>query len=255
MIKFDDLKSCMNCIYNRVDIDARSRKFSYCALNKEEHNKYTICNQFFYKLEGVNNMLNVKISRGNEKMGSIKSISLPPVVTCRPGAPCVKSCYARRLQRFPNVRKAYENNLELYLSDACRYFDQVTAAAEKESFFRWHVSGDIVNLDYFRFMCGTAKVCENTKFLCFTKKYEIVNDFIKEGGIIPENLIIIFSVWNNLELVNPYNLPAAHVVPKETRGLWGGNECTGNCLECAINNKRCWSFSPGGADSVFLVEH
>lgn len=199
--------------------------------------------------------LTIKISKGNEKMGAIKSVSLPPVTTCRPGAPCIKNCYARRLQRFPNVKNAYENNLELYLYNPCSFFDQVTAAAEKEKFFRWNVSGDIVDMDFFRFMCGTAKVCSNTKFLCFTKKYEIVNNFIKEGGTIPENLIIIFSVWDGLKLENQYDFPVAHVVPKETAGQWGNNECTGNCLICAIENKRCWSFSPGGADSVFLVEH
>lgn len=200
-------------------------------------------------------MLNIKISKGNEKMGAIKSVSLPPVTTCRQGAPCIKNCYARRLQRFPNVAKAYANNLELYYSDACRYFDQIAAVAQKESFFRWHVSGDIVDADYFRLMCGTAKVCSNTKFLCFTKKYEIVNNFIKEGGIVPENLIIIFSHWDGLKLENPYDFPVAMVVSKHLSGQFGENECSGNCLHCAIENKRCWSVSPGASDVVFLVEH
>ena len=44
----------------------------------------------------------------------------------------------------------------------------------------------------------------------------------------------------------------AHVVPVETKGIWGENECTGNCLECAINNKRCWNTEN---KVVYLLEH
>lgn len=194
----------------------------------------------------------VKISNGNEKMGKIKSVSLPPVVTCRAGAPCVKQCYARRLQRFPNVRNAYESNLRLYEENPAEYFAQITRIATNERFFRYHVAGDIPDTSYFWWMVGVAKACENTTFLCFTKKYEIVNSYIAQGCTIPDNLIIIFSVWNSLELVNPYELKTAHVVPVETKGIWGDNECTGNCLECAINNKRCWNKEN---KVVYLVEH
>ena len=202
----------------------------------------------------MNNLI-VKISNGNTKMGTIKSVSLPPVATCRKNAPCIKNCYARRLQRFPNVKNAYENNLQLYKENPALYFDGITNAAYTERFFRWHVSGDIPDITYFRYMCGVALVCENTSFLCFTKKYEIVNEYIKQGCTIPKNLIIIFSVWNSLDLVNPYDMATAHVVPKETAGIWGNNECNGNCLYCAENNLRCWSFAAGGSDKVFLIEH
>ena len=38
------------------------------------------------------------ISPRNEKLGDIKSISLPAVKTCNPSAPCFKYCYARKLK-------------------------------------------------------------------------------------------------------------------------------------------------------------
>ena len=198
--------------------------------------------------------LSVKVSKGNEKMGAIKSVSLPPVVTCRQGAPCIKSCYARRLLRYPNVRNAYQSNLDAYNVTPWLYFEQITDAAIDEDFFRWHVSGDIPSMAYFRHMCGVAQVCENTKFLCFTKKYEIVNEFISQGGTVPDNLIIIFSVWEGLKLENPYDFPTAVVIPKEDSGKYY-NECTGNCLECAKDDRLCWSFSCGNSETVYLVEH
>lgn len=196
--------------------------------------------------------LQVKISNGNSKMGLIKSVSLPPVVTCRNNAPCIKNCYARRLQRYPNVKNAYNSNLELYIKDIEKYFDDIKKAAISQRFFRWHVAGDIVDDNYFYGMVEVANECKDTNFLCFTKKYEIVNRYVANFGNIPKNLIIVFSVWNSLDLINPYGFTAAHVVPKETKGIWKEFECTGNCLECAIDNKRCWNKD---TKNVYLIEH
>lgn len=196
----------------------------------------------------------VKISNGNTKTGKIKSVSLPPVVTCRQDAPCIKKCYARRLLRYPNVRNAYESNLQLYKENPALYFDGITACAINEEFFRWHVSGDIPDIDYFRYMCGVARTCENTLFLCFTKKYEIVNNFIFEGGIVPPNLIIIFSMWDTLYCKNPYDFATAEVITAE-EAKHRYNVCTGNCLDCAKNNRLCWAFQNGLGGTVYLVEH
>lgn len=41
----------------------------------------------------VNEDLFLNISEGNSKMDAIPSFSLPPVITCRPDAPCRKECY------------------------------------------------------------------------------------------------------------------------------------------------------------------
>ena len=51
----------------------------------------------------------VSISSRNEKLGDIKSVSLPAVKTCNPSAPCFKYCYARKLAAYrSNVGKSYE---------------------------------------------------------------------------------------------------------------------------------------------------
>lgn len=44
--------------------------------------------------------MQVKISQGNSKMGSIPSVSLPAGVTCRSDCECNKKCYAMKLERL-----------------------------------------------------------------------------------------------------------------------------------------------------------
>jgi hypothetical protein len=203
-----------------------------------------------------NNMMKVSISNGNDKMGRIKSVSLPPVTTCRPDAPCIKKCYARRMLRYPNVRSAYENNLGMYWDEPAEYFKQIENVARLERFFRWHVSGDIPSIDYLWRMVRVARHCEHTQFICFTKKYEIVNQFIFEGGVIPSNLVIVFSVWEGLSMENPYDFPRAKVISEQTADEFGRdshNVCQGNCATCASNGWGCWYLTTG--EVIYLVEH
>lgn len=61
-------------------------------------------------------------------MGSIQSVSLPSVVTCRK-YDCQKKCYARKLERLrPSVRAAYANNIEVLKNEPDTYWREVEAA-------------------------------------------------------------------------------------------------------------------------------
>ena len=123
-------------------------------------------------------------------------------------------------------------------------------------FFRWHVSGEIIDSDYFARMVAIAEHCQNTRFLAFTKKYSAVNDFIAAGGTIPANLKVIFSAAPDLEMVNPYNLPEAHVdfvdasknTCKKPESM--KYHCPGNCAKCRFCGAGCW-FLENGAAVVF----
>ena len=156
--------------------------------------------------------MNVKISSGNSKMGSIPSVSLPSGITCRNDCECVLKCYARKLERIrPNVRDAYMFNYRLLKCDPDTYWREVEASVMMSRFFRFHVSGDIPDKNYFARMVGIAVRNQHCEILCFTKKYGIVNDVIMELGGLPKNLHVIFSAWRGLTCNNPYDLPEAHV--------------------------------------------
>jgi hypothetical protein len=197
----------------------------------------------------------LSISKGNSKMGSIQSISLPSVVTCR-SCDCQKKCYARKLERLrPSVAKAYQRNLDVLQSDPDTYWREVEASIMMSRFFRFHVSGDIPDLNYLEHMVDISDRNKHCQILCFTKKYEIVNGFIESGGEIPVNLHIIFSAWVGLNMVNPFSFPEAHVRYRDgsTTAKYGAVECGGNCTECATTDGGCWILKNG--EQVIFDEH
>ena len=117
--------------------------------------------------------MKVSISKGNSKMGAIPSVSLPPIITCPKNAPCAKKCYASKLCRlYPTVNKAYQNNLEILRTNPNEYFNQVFNAVRMSRFFRFHVSGDIPNYDYFASMVAIAWDNPHCEILAFTKQYK-----------------------------------------------------------------------------------
>ena len=200
--------------------------------------------------------MNVKISNGNAKMGAIPSVSLPAGVTCRSDCECSKKCYAKRLERMrPSVRQAYKHNYDLLNSDPNTYWREVEASIMMSRFFRFHVSGDIPDNVYLAHMIDIAERNPHCEMLCFTKKYNLVNDFLDFGGTIPQNLHIIFSGWHDIEMVNPYNLPEAHVRYRDgsTTAREDAKLCGGNCTECAITDDGCWTAKHG--EQVVFNEH
>lgn len=221
--------------------------------------------------------MRVSISKGNEKLGSIQSVSLPSGVTCRE-CDCRKKCYARRIeQRRKSVRNAYQNNLTVLNKEPDTYWREVEAAIMLSRYFRFHVSGDIPSSDYFERMVEIAKRNPHCEVLCFTKKYEIINDYLSRSYLdsirgttihpqlynmwmiaeqfLPKNLHIIMSAWKGLEMNNPYTLPEAHVRYRDgtTTAKEGAKECSGNCTECAITDEGCWTLGYG--EQVIFNEH
>lgn len=200
--------------------------------------------------------MNVKISSGNAKMGAILSISLPAGLTCRNDCECSKKCYAKRLERMrPSVREAYQHNYDLLNSDPDTYWREIEASIMMSRFFRYHVSGDIPDNTYLVKMIEIAQRNPHCKMLCFTKKYDLVNSFLDSGGKIPQNLHIILSAWHDIEMINPYNLPEAHVRYKSgnTTARKEAKQCRGNCTECAITDDGCWDIKYG--EQVVFNEH
>ena len=201
----------------------------------------------------------VHISKTNSKLGVIPSVNMPPIVTCRDDCPCATSCYATKGRfRFPNVVRTLRDNYEEYISNPSKYFRDVQNAINNGmisySYFRWHASGDIIDTPYFHGMIEIAHRLPNTSFLAFTKKFEIINQYISDGGVIPDNLHIVFSAWGaSLEVPNPYSMPVAHVrfsdENENTAIPEDAEECLGNCQECL----RCWNIRSG--QSVVFVLH
>lgn len=195
-----------------------------------------------------------KVSNTNSKLGGqIYSINLPPVVTCRADAPCFKGCYACKGNwLFPNVKNSLQQNLEAYKNNHTLFFESVAAQTALVRFCRWHSSGDIVDMQYFEGMCKVARKNKDTHYLCFTKKYEIINEFLSKGKRIPKNLSIVFSAWSNWIPENPYDLPMTYVYGKEFNNELIPKDaipCGGKCETC----QACWTLKKG--QHVYFLKH
>lgn len=205
--------------------------------------------------------MGVKISKGNSKMGTIRSVSLPAGLVCRKDCTCLKKCYARKLERIrKTVRESYLHNYDLLTRAPDEYWRDVEGAVMMSRYFRFHVSGDIPDKSYLAHMIDIAERNRHCEILCFTKKYELVNETVRElvaerGKTLPPNLHLIFSGWRDLPMNNPYNFPEAHVRYRDgfTTAKDSAKKCGGNCTECAETSVGCWTLKRG--EQVVFNEH
>lgn len=192
--------------------------------------------------------MKIHISTGNVKLGRIPNISLPPVLSCRPGVPCADLCYAQKAWRmYAGTRQAWSENLAMYQEDPQKYFTQIQHWMQKKNprFFRWHVAGDIPDQQYWHMLRALCTEVPDTKFLLFTKRFEL--DF--EGYPIP-NLSVVLSMWPGMSNPPELLLPRAWCQDgSETRVPADALECPGNCATCAM----CWNLKEIERDVVFQI--
>ena len=192
--------------------------------------------------------IRVRISKANSKMGNVASVSTLPFLTCPAtcSSTCGAKCYAAKLAALrPSVLASWAYNTAVAIRRPELYWTQVDAAIKGIRFFRFHVSGDIMNADYFMHMIDVARNNPHAQILAFTKRFEIVNAWIASNGSLPSNLHIMFSGWSNLTPVNPYHIPETNVIERGHEPEKDWTLCGGNCFECAIAGAGCWAAKPG----------
>lgn len=201
----------------------------------------------------------VSISEKNSKMGRVPSVSLPAVISCpsRCKGTCGEAgaCYALKTEKLrPFVRASYARNLAILHKRPAQYWTEVEAACQRSRFFRFHVSGDIVNADYFAHMIEIATRCPWCQILAFTKNYEVVNAWMDQHGDLPENLHVLFSGWYDMidvASLNPHNLPTTEVYDETPAENW--LLCGGCCETCGCRGLGCWQAKKG--DTIAFKKH
>lgn len=198
----------------------------------------------------------VSISGGNNKMGAVASVSTLPFLTCpaRCKGTCGADCYAAKIANLRStVLRSYARNTALAMLRPAVYWAGVNAAMAGVRFFRFHVSGDIMNGEYFAEMVKVSAANPHCAVMVFTKRYEIVNAWIREHGDLPENMKVLFSGWSNLKAINPYNLPETNVYGKNEEPKPEWLLCGGNCFECGCRGLGCWQAKKG--DVIAFRKH
>jgi len=190
----------------------------------------------------------LRISRGNRKLGSVRSISLPPVITCARGIPCALDCYAVRMAGFRhNVMESWMANLDFLRGDRAGYFEAIAKHFRKASprFFRFHVSGDFIDRSHLLETIELARSFPAIRILAFSKRFE----FFPHPRAIPASFALIASQWNGWK-ESPRGFRRAWMrdpANPDSRIPARALECPGSCEACAL----CWSLRKLRADVVF----
>ena len=207
--------------------------------------------------------IKICISNGNRKIGRVMNVSLMPIMTCHNCQECKYYCYdVKACLQYPNtVIDARIRNTVLLQLDREEYFNRIQIAISRRrlhKYFRWHVAGDIPDFDYFVHMVEIAREFPDFVFWTYTKHYSVINSYCdtysKEN--IPENLHVMFSEWDGMPLVNPYNFPVftckmkdgnRNHKPEYFDALY---KCPGNCDLCKEYKLGCI-----GGMSTYCDEH
>lgn len=184
-----------------------------------------------------------------------KSYSLP-TLACKtgarmsetPGSVCA-SCYAQK-----GFYRAYANSIEpaqvarLASLDDPLWVDAMVAQIGADPYFRWHDSGDLQSVAHLKMIAAVCRATPSTRHWLPTREYGMVKDWIAQGNVVPDNLVIRLSAMYPDRRV---------VVPASLRGIDGiatsnvhnkrepiGEACNapdqrGECRDC----RACWDRS------------
>lgn len=197
-----------------------------------------------YIAQGDAGAIKMAISKGNRKIGRVMNVSLPPILTCANCKECKYLCYdIKACAQYPNtVIDARARNLAILRLNRDEYFKRIDDAMNRRrvnKFFRWHVSGDIVDIDYFDRMVKNARKHSDFIVWTYTKNYKVVNEWIERNGELPDNLHVMFSEWRGLAMDNPHGMPEFRVVFKTDTVKPVGHYCPGNCDVCKATKRGC----------------
>lgn len=125
------------------------------------------------------------------------------MATANPNGICGK-CYAKSGNyTYPQMKKSLESRLHS-LSDP-NWVDAMVYLIKRDTYFRWHDSGDLQSVNHLKMIAEVAKRTPATMHWLPTREYQIVKKYIEEmrsiarkrkkafRKFIPENLVIRLS--------------------------------------------------------------
>lgn len=196
----------------------------------------------------------------NSKLNGVLAVGTLPVIDCGCACKeCARGCYAVRhsVGVYPQALNRCAKNSAILAADRDRFFAEVSRAMKTTRVFRFNTEGEVVDFDYFRRAVAVSAENASTAVLLFTKRADVVNTYIDNGGQIPANMRVILSAWYDINAVNnPYKLPVSAPdfsgddVPAKYRRAFDPCglrvvECGGDCLACYLNNVGCFGAKSG----------
>lgn len=168
---------------------------------------------------------------------------------------CQNHCYAVRdtRQHHNSVIPSVGKNTVIMRHDMDKGFKQIKEALikNKAKVLRLHSSGEIMNYDYLLHMVKLAVEMSDVLFYFYTKRFAFMEQYLKECGALPKNLVCNISEWKGntegyqLDGLNkfvyddgtdPTIAKLTHCPAVDKKGKKTGVTCS-QCQRCFSGNK------------------
>lgn len=194
--------------------------------------------------------LKPRLIKGNRKIGDVWHFSTAAIASCGNCGECKWFCYELKAYLlYPSVLLSRCRNYVLTRYRREYVFTEISEMLKRKrteyKWFRWHVGGEIQDMDYFERMIQVAVENPDWHFYTYTKMYHIVNEWCRiHGGkeALPKNLAIMFSEWDGMPMDNPYNFPTFRCIMADgsSRPLQDDEWlCPGKCKICIASGHGC----------------
>jgi len=117
-----------------------------------------------------------------------------------PGTVCY-GCYATKgMYGFGTVKRAQARRFKAVkaaLASAdkrAQWIEAMTTLVGRQTWFRWHDSGDVFSLEYLRLIVDVVKATPNTHHWLPTRELLTVRQYQREHGAFPSNLTVRLSL-------------------------------------------------------------
>jgi hypothetical protein len=210
----------------------------------------------------MNKQLAIEITGGLGNPSKMPGLSYGlPAAECKTGSKLRKqsgtvcsNCYAcKGMYRFNNVQRAQYKRLDSIGNPL--WVDAMVSLIGKQSFFRWHDSGDIQSIDHLARIVEVCKRTPGTKHWIPTKEIKLIKEAVDLGmldGV--KNLVIRISAF---KIDSPRLKGLNHPVVKTSRSITknDGDKKTRVCSAYKRGNvcgdcRACWQ---GFTDIAYMM--
>ena len=167
-----------------------------------------------------------------------------PAPECKTGSKLVKvsgsvcsDCYALKgCYQFPVVQKAQYRRLAALESPS--WVQDMAVAVGRETWFRFHDSGDVQSLAHLEKIAEVARLTPNTRHWLPTREKQFVRQYLRKHGDFPANLCVRVSAAM-IDGDAPVGFPNTSTVHADKPAQ--GFQCSapdqgGECRDC----RACW---------------
>ena len=183
--------------------------------------------------------VNIKISTLTGKLKGFEAINTNTLTNdfcskMRKSDAICRECYSASMLEGlrKNCAPAWQRNSDIFSSKILLSEDLPVINAHS---FRFHAHGELINLTHLINYMNIAIKNPFTTFALWTKRKNLVNEYIRTGGVIPDNFILIYSNPKTDKVLSKIPVHFDKVFNASDSGevKEGQTECTGkSCMSC-----------------------